>query len=295
MISSISRSADSPVPASSWRIWSTKPGERNCRAETLTLRYDRVAGGRPRPPGRVGQRPLQHPAADRHDEPALLGHLDEVARRDQAAGRVAPAHQGLEADGHAVGRGRRSAGTAARTRPRRRPGPARTAARAAPPRRCAARTGSGATGPCRPPWPRRGRGRPGGAARSPPAASTVVATPMLADVVTRLPSSANGSASALTIRSATCSTACGSVRVLDQHGELVAAEAGGGVAGAQRGGELRPTATSSWSPASWPSVSLTTLKSSRSTKSTRRRRRCARPGRRRAGPGRRTAPGWPGR
>ena len=58
-------------------------------------------------------------------------------------------------------------------------------------------------------------------------------------------------------------------QVLEQDGELVAAEPGGGVAGpAGRTGAARPTATRSSSPAAWPRLSLTVLKSSRSRNST---------------------------
>ncbi len=40
----------------------------------------------------------QDPFAERQDHPALLGEGDEGARRDEPAGRVDPAHQGLEPD-----------------------------------------------------------------------------------------------------------------------------------------------------------------------------------------------------
>ena len=56
--------------------------------------------------------------------------------------------------------------------------------------------------------------------------------------------------------------------VLEQDGELVAAEAGDGVAGPQHPRSRSATATSSSSPAAWPAPSLTALKSSRSTNST---------------------------
>src|SRR3954452_3764739 len=45
----------------------------------------------------------QDPAADRHDEAHLLGERDELVRRDEAALRVAPAQQRLDAGGAAVG------------------------------------------------------------------------------------------------------------------------------------------------------------------------------------------------
>ncbi len=43
----------------------------------------------------------QHPFAERHDQADLLGHRDELDRRDHAALGVAPAQQGLAA-GHPV-------------------------------------------------------------------------------------------------------------------------------------------------------------------------------------------------
>ncbi len=49
------------------------------------------------PRARLAAGLLQHPGADRHDEAGLLGDRDEVHRRDHAAGRVVPTHQGLEA------------------------------------------------------------------------------------------------------------------------------------------------------------------------------------------------------
>ena len=62
-----------------------------------------------------------------------------------------------------------------------------------------------------------------------------------------------------------------------QHAELVAAEARDGVGRrAARRGTRRPTSGSSTSPAWWPSVSLTSLKWSRSISITATRRRCAR-------------------
>ena len=39
----------------------------------------------------------QHEAADGHDQPGLLGHREELLRQQQAAPRVVPAQQGLEA------------------------------------------------------------------------------------------------------------------------------------------------------------------------------------------------------
>ena len=50
-----------------------------------------------RPGRRLGAGGAQHPFADRHDQPGLLGQRDEVGRRDTAARRAVPAHQRLEA------------------------------------------------------------------------------------------------------------------------------------------------------------------------------------------------------
>ncbi len=39
---------------------------------------------------------LEHPFAERHDQPGLLGDRDELGRRNEAARRVVPAQQRLE-------------------------------------------------------------------------------------------------------------------------------------------------------------------------------------------------------
>ena len=47
-------------------------------------------------PGSRGKRAaglVQHPVADRHDQPALLGHGEELGGREQAAPRMLPADQ----------------------------------------------------------------------------------------------------------------------------------------------------------------------------------------------------------
>ena len=71
------------------------------------------------------------------------------------------------------------------------------------------------------------------------------------------------------MRSAASAAVLGAVDVLEQDGELVAAEAGRGVAGADaaRPAARRPRRSRS-SPAAWPRLSLTVLKSSRSMKRT---------------------------
>ena len=73
------------------------------------------------------------------------------------------------------------------------------------------------------------------------------------------------------MRSATSIAPRSVVEVLEQDGELVAAEAGRGVGRAQAPPASRSvTATSSSSPAAWPRLSLTVLKLSRSRNSTAR-------------------------
>jgi hypothetical protein len=63
-------------------------------------------GGSPAPRG-VGQpaasaQALRSTRADRLDQAALLGDLDEHRRRDRPVLRMVPAQQGLGADQHAV-------------------------------------------------------------------------------------------------------------------------------------------------------------------------------------------------
>ena len=60
-------------------------------------RERRVVGPRLLPAGRVAQRLLEHPLTDPLDHPALLGDRDELGRHHQAALRVIPAHQRLDA------------------------------------------------------------------------------------------------------------------------------------------------------------------------------------------------------
>ena len=54
------------------------------------------------PAGRLRAGLAQHPGADPDDQAALLGQGDELAGRDQAALRVLPAHQGLDAAAAAI-------------------------------------------------------------------------------------------------------------------------------------------------------------------------------------------------
>ena len=96
------------------------------------------------------------------------------------------------------------------------------------------------------------------------------AMPMLAVMRTRAraaSSISNGSRSTSSSRSATNSGLPVGVAALDEHDELVAAEAGDRVALAQGRREPGATAFRSRSPASWPSVSFTCLKPSRSMNS----------------------------
>ncbi|MGA2013372.1 MAG: hypothetical protein ABSH51_22930, partial [Solirubrobacteraceae bacterium] len=62
-----------------------------------------VVGALAMPARGLPARPVQHPAADRLDQPVLLGHRDELPGRDPAAFGVLPADQGLDGDHRAVG------------------------------------------------------------------------------------------------------------------------------------------------------------------------------------------------
>ena len=94
------------------------------------------------------------------------------------------------------------------------------------------------------------------------------AGPMLADTLTSRPAMVNDGARASTRRRAIRSAWAGSrTSSADDH-ELVAAETGHEVVGADGVGEPVGHRGSSSSPVSWPKESLTNLKSSRSTNST---------------------------
>ena len=56
-----------------------------------------VVGSRQLPAPRVAARLVQNPLPDRDDQTGLLGERDEVGRRQEAAVRVLPAHEGLHA------------------------------------------------------------------------------------------------------------------------------------------------------------------------------------------------------
>ena len=80
----------SPVSCSTCATVSAMSPSRNCAGERLTAMV--------RAPGhcdRVAARAPQHPFAERHDEPGILGHRDEMARRDPAVHRVVPADERL--------------------------------------------------------------------------------------------------------------------------------------------------------------------------------------------------------
>ena len=133
--------------------------------------------------------------------PAVLGDRDELARQQQAARRVLPAHQRLDADEPPAAQvdDRLVVEHAARRAQRLAPAPPR--ARAARPSRRASRARRPAAGPC--PAPSRGTapGRRCAAGRRPGRAPTAI--PMLAPMKTSRPRTVNGSLSASRIRFAT--------------------------------------------------------------------------------------------
>ena len=47
-------------------------------------------------PATASRRPPEDPFAEWNDQPGLFGDRDEIGRRDQSAGRMVPAQQGLE-------------------------------------------------------------------------------------------------------------------------------------------------------------------------------------------------------
>ena len=209
-------------------------------------------------------------AAERQDGAGLLGERDEVVRAEQAAGRVAPADERLDADRSGRWRARRSAGSRRRARRGRRSAPAPRSARGGrrSPRASSARR------------PRTGR-LPAALARvhrdvgvaqqlvgagSMPVACAAGDPDAGADRRSPGPAIWNGIRSASMIRWATAiDVPRGPAR--PRAGSRTRRRPGGppgrSVADASRG-SAPPTATSSRSPAAWPSVSLTTLKSSRS-------------------------------
>ena len=179
----------------------------------------------------LAQRLVEDPVGQRHDHPVALGRRQEAARRDQAALRVPPADERLGGPRLERDRRRRSAGSGGRARRARPP----AAGRARAPRRPApARAWSGGRSArccARPPWRRRGPGRPGRAARPdrrrPPASG---AMPTLAPARTSTPRSATGASRLATRRSAMVVSARRPAGVRGDDRELVAAEPGHHVA-----------------------------------------------------------------
>ena len=99
MNSSCSDDGGRPDEASTRRTQATKPGSRNCRADTFTLTYSGgCLGHLPLPAGGVSRSPLQHPGTERDDLAGLLGQRHELVRVDHAPLWVWPPHQGLEPD-----------------------------------------------------------------------------------------------------------------------------------------------------------------------------------------------------
>ena len=99
-VSVISRTiSDGSTPASPMiaSTSSTKSGWTSCLAEMLTLTVN-PGVTRSRQASDLTTGLAQHPAADLEDRVGLLGHPDEVVRADPAALGVLPAHEGLDAD-----------------------------------------------------------------------------------------------------------------------------------------------------------------------------------------------------
>ena len=212
----------------------------------------------------------------RADQAEALGDRDEQLGARQAARRMVPAHQRLDAGDLAALRRRSSAGSTARARSSlERAGAGRSAARPARARRrpCAARRTRRSTPPARLARVHRGVGvgdqlvarrrRPGNSAM-----------PIEHDSRDRRGSpSANGCASACEQPLRHGAAALGAGHRFEQQQELVAADARhrvGRRAPARAG--AAPTSRSTASPAAWPNESLTGLKPSRSMNSTATRR-----------------------
>ena len=103
VISSVSALGSRPASASASRTSATMSEWKSCLTDRLMpiAGLDRRGGLLAEELGLAA--PLaQDPAADRDDQPALLGERDELEGRDQAAGGVAPAQQRLDAGDRAV-------------------------------------------------------------------------------------------------------------------------------------------------------------------------------------------------
>ena len=253
----------------------------------------------PRAAPAAGARARQQLAAERHDQPALLGERDEVVRGRRGRARVRPAHERLDAGDRAGRACRRSAGSASssssRSSARRRSASsARRSTVAGQHRRLERAVAALAAAP----WPRTSRGRRRAASSSASDASPPeTAMPMLAlDVERGVRRASTGRESASRIRSATPVASRGSARSSSSTANSSPPSRATVSAGREhaRAG-ARPTATQQLVAAAWPRVSLTALKSSRSTNRTaigaagrgarQRVRRC----------GRTAARGWPAR
>ena len=155
-----------PVSARISAIWSTRSGCVNWRAERLTdITSGSPLGASVAPRRRLPAGGLEHPAAERRDQAGLLGQADERERRDQPALGVLPADQRLEARRSGRSGGPRSAGSGRAARRARGRGGGRSRGRAA---RASARSSTGRTArSARPdrPWPGPSRPRPRAAAR----------------------------------------------------------------------------------------------------------------------------------
>ena len=221
----------------------------------------------PRQARALAQRAVEHPAGQVGDQAGALGQRHELAGREQAARRVLPAHERLDAD-HRAGAQRDLrlvvqdelvlVDRAAQL------GEQRERARASRGRGGVVVVDRAARGRA---WPRtsprrraaasaRRRSVHRGRARRRRSASSSTATPR-----------SRRAARARAARAATSATTPRSGR-RQQDGELVAAEARQRVAarGRRARAARRPRCSSS-SPWSWPSVSLTSLKRSRSISS----------------------------
>ena len=113
------------------------------------------------------QRAVEHERGQRAPEPAVIGERQEVGRHQQPAPRVRPAHQRLDAAHRRRSRSRPSAGSAGRAGRRRARRAARRAARAGAARGGRARAGR-PRGRCACAWPRTSRRRRAAAARARP-------------------------------------------------------------------------------------------------------------------------------
>ena len=94
----MSEDAGSPLVASASCTSATIVSDCSCLTERLTLIVSGTRTGEPGVHDRaVAAGHLQHPAADRDDQAALLGEWDELVGRDVAARRVRPPQQRLDA------------------------------------------------------------------------------------------------------------------------------------------------------------------------------------------------------